>query len=143
MGRPMTFRGRKPTSSSSSSSSSSSTGEFRHLLSVLYKVGFCFISKRRLLCKGAAIGSSRSDDVAVLDLSRASDEGVVKAGGYSRWPSRHVPEKLDSSEACLDGQRALHSSFDHPLVTFHGEVQNHPIYYRRQLPLYAEAYGYR
>src|SRR6218665_3468281 len=77
-GRPMTFRGRKPTSPSSSSSS---TGEFRNLPSVLYKLGFRFISKRRLLRKGAAIGGSGSDDLAVLDLSRASDEGVVKAGG--------------------------------------------------------------
>src|SRR6218665_1813548 len=75
-GRPMTFRGRKPTSTSSSS-----TGEFINLLSVLYKLGFRFISKRRLLRKGAAIGGSRSDDSAVLDLSRASDEEVVKAGG--------------------------------------------------------------
>src|SRR6218665_1890677 len=76
MGRPRTFKGRKPTSSSSSSS----TGEFRNLLSVLYKLGFRFISKRKLLRKGIAVGSSRSDDFAVLDLSRASDEGVVKAG---------------------------------------------------------------
>src|SRR6218665_1887583 len=33
-------------------------------------------------------------------------------------------EKSNSSEACLDGQRVLHSSFDHPLVTCPGEVQN-------------------
>ena len=33
-------------------------------------------------------------------------------------------EKFNSSGARLDGQRALHSSFDHPLVTYHGEIQN-------------------
>src|SRR6218665_3988176 len=33
-------------------------------------------------------------------------------------------EKSNSAEACLDGQRALHSSFDHPLVTCPVEVQN-------------------
>src|SRR6218665_2587449 len=33
-------------------------------------------------------------------------------------------EESNSSEACLDGQRALHSIFDHPLVTCHGEVEN-------------------
>ena len=76
MGRPMTFRGRKPTSSSSSS-----TGEVRNLLSVLYEAGFCFICKRKLLRKGTAVGGSRSDDLAVLDLSRVSDKGVVKARG--------------------------------------------------------------
>src|SRR6218665_3694806 len=32
-------------------------------------------------------------------------------------------EKFNSSGARLDGQRALHSSFDHPLVTCPGEVQ--------------------
>src|SRR6218665_97127 len=91
----MTFRDRKPTSSSSSSSS---TGEFKNLLSVLYKLGFRFISKRRLLRKGTAVGGSRSEDLAVLDLSRASDEGWSKLEGKARWPSRHAPEKLDSSE---------------------------------------------
>src|SRR6218665_1281575 len=95
MGRPMTFRGRNPTSSSSSSSS---TGEFRNLLSVLYKLGFRFISKRRLLRKGAAIGGSRSDDLAVLDLSKARDEGVVKAGGQGALAIKACPEELDSSE---------------------------------------------
>src|SRR6218665_2511899 len=77
-GRPWTFRGRKLTSSSSSSSS---TGEFINLLSVLYKLGFRFFSKRRLLRKGTAVGGSRSDDLAVLDLSRVSDEGVVEDRG--------------------------------------------------------------
>src|SRR6218665_660988 len=74
----MTFRGRKPTSSSSYSSS---TGEFRNLLSVLCKHEFCFIFKRKLRRKGTAVGGGRLDDLAVLDLSRASDEGVVKARG--------------------------------------------------------------
>src|SRR6218665_183975 len=72
MGRPMTFRGRKPTSSSSSSSS---TGEFGNPLSVLCELEFCFICKRKLLRKGTAVGGGRLDDLAVLDLSMASDEG--------------------------------------------------------------------
>src|SRR6218665_239360 len=76
MGRPMTCRGRKPTSSSASFSS---TGEFRNLLSVLCTLEFCFICSLKLLRKGTAVGGGRLDDLAVLDLSRASDEGVVKA----------------------------------------------------------------
>src|SRR6218665_1898977 len=110
MSRPMTFRGRKPTSSSSfsfsssssstssSSSSSSSTGEFISLLSVLYKLGFRFISKRRLLRKGAAIGGSGSDDLAVWSSPVQVTRGWSKLEGKARWPSRHAPEELDSSE---------------------------------------------
>src|SRR6218665_540363 len=95
MGRPLTLRGRKPTSSSSSSSS---TGEFRNLLSVLYKVGFCFVCNLKLLRKGTAVSGGRLDDFAVLDLSRASDEGVVKIECKARWLSRRSPEELNSSE---------------------------------------------
>src|SRR6218665_589561 len=40
----------------------------------------------------------------------------------SRGPTPQSP--FNSSGAPLDGQRALHSSFDHPLVTCPGEVQN-------------------
>src|SRR6218665_403761 len=95
MGRPMTFKGRKPTSSSSSSSS---TGEFINLLSVLYKLGFRFISKRRLLGKGAAM--------AVVDWTiwpfwispGPVTRGWSKLEGKARWSSRHAPEELDSSE---------------------------------------------
>ena len=60
-------------------SPSSSTGEIRNLLSVLYEAGFCFIFKPKLLRKGTAVGGGRLDDLTVLDLSRVSDEGVVKA----------------------------------------------------------------
>ena len=89
----MTFRGRKPTSSSSFF-----TGEFRNLLSVLCKLGFCFICKRKLLRKGTAVGGSRSNDLAVLDLSGVSDEGWSKMEGKARWPSRDASEELDFSE---------------------------------------------
>src|SRR6218665_1983477 len=88
MCRPITFSRQKPTSSSCSSSS---TGEVRNLLSVLYEAGFCFIFKRKLLRKGIAVGGSRSDDLAVLDLSRVSDEGVVKEkrrAGHQGMPRR-------------------------------------------------------
>src|SRR6218665_372477 len=88
MGRPMTFKGRKPTSSSSSSSS---TGESINLLSVRYKLGFRFISKRRLLRKGTAVGSRRSADLAVLDLSRVSDEGVVEDRGSGALAIKACP----------------------------------------------------
>src|SRR6218665_1041590 len=67
MGRPLTLRGRQPTSSYSSSS----TGEFRNLLSVLYKVGFCLICNLKLRRKGRGIGGGRSDALVVLDVSLA------------------------------------------------------------------------
>src|SRR6218665_2067184 len=105
MGRPMTFRGRKPTSSSSS------TGEFINLLSVLYKLGFRFISKRRLLRKGAAIGGSGSGDLAVLDLSRASDEGGVKAGGEGALAIKACPGGVGLLRVGSDPDKGLPWSY--------------------------------
>src|SRR6218665_3048759 len=94
MGRPMTFRGGKPTSSSSSSS----TGELRNLLSVLYEAGFCFICKRKLLRKGTAVGGSRSDDWPFWTSPGQVTRGWSKLECKARWPSRHASEELDSSE---------------------------------------------
>src|SRR6218665_314255 len=111
MGRPLTLRGRKPTSSSSVSSSS--VGEFRNLLSVLYKVGFCFICNLKLLRKGRGIGGSRSDDLAVLDLSMASDEGWSKIECNARWPSRHARRSCTPPSWVRSSKRtALERSFN-------------------------------
>src|SRR6218665_834746 len=85
MGRPMTFRGRKPTSSSSSSSS---TEEVGNLLSILSKAGFCFIFKHKLLRKGAAVGGGRLDDLAVLDLS--SVRAALERSFHGRYPIHQV-----------------------------------------------------
>src|SRR6218665_3586979 len=93
MGRPMTFRGRKPTSSSSSSS----TGELRNLLYVLYEAGFCFIFKRKLRVKGQL--SAVVDRmiwpfwISPWQVTRGS-----KLEGKARWPSTHAPEELNSFE---------------------------------------------
>src|SRR6218665_2897375 len=98
MGRPLTLRGRKPTSSSSSSSS---TEEFRNLLSVLYKVGVCFICNLKFLCKWGGIGGSRSDDLANWPFWTSPSQitrGWSTTECKVRWPSRHAPEELDSSE---------------------------------------------
>src|SRR6218665_2594129 len=95
MGRAWTLRGRKP---ASSSSSSSSTGEFRNLLSVLYKAEFCFIFSLKLLRKGEV--SAVVDRMifpfwtSPLQVTR----GWSKIECTARWPSRHASEELDSSE---------------------------------------------
>src|SRR6218665_824750 len=95
MGRPLTLRRRKPTSLSSSSSS---TGEFRNLLSVLYEAGFCFICKRKLLRIGTAVSGGRLDNLAVWTSPWQVTRGWSKLEGKARWPSRHAPEALESSE---------------------------------------------
>ena len=78
MGRPLTLRGRKPTSSSSSSS----TGEFRNLLYPSYiKLDFVSSVTSSFGVKGEVSAVVRLDALAVLDLSMASDERVVKARG--------------------------------------------------------------
>ena len=49
--------------------------------------------------------------------------GKIAPGQPLHWIGPNS-EESHSSGACLDGQRALHASFDHPLVTCPGEVQN-------------------
>jgi len=95
MGRPLTLRGRKPTSSSSSSS----TGEFRNLLYPSYiKLDFVSSVTSSFGVKG---GVSAVVDrmlwpfwTSTWQVTRGWSQIECKA----RWPSRHASDELDSSE---------------------------------------------
>src|SRR6218665_2739847 len=110
MGRPLTLRGRKPTSSSSSSS----TGEFRNLLYPSYiKLDFVSSVTSSFGVKG---GVSAVVDRMLWPFWTSPwqvTRGWVQIECKARWPSRHASEELDSSSWVRSSERAaLERSFN-------------------------------